>query len=151
MSALPMAPGRQSARAPRRAAATGWDSHPASDTAVATVRPIESAPSWKGRGEASAVSPLAAIGRRVRSLVVSMTIVAAAGAIGVGAGLLSQDPPYGGETWEHSVAAGESVWGLAESIDSQRPLEDVVEDVYELNDLTSSTLYPGQTLVLPVE
>ncbi len=69
----------------------------------------------------------------------------------LGLGLAVRPATYAGETWAHTVATGESLWALAEYVDSTRPLEDVVEDIRILNDLTDATLFPGQLIVLPTD
>lgn len=56
---------------------------------------------------------------------------------------------YQGQTWTHTVATGESIWGLAASVGSSRGLEDVVEDIRSLNGLKDATLIPGQQVILP--
>lgn len=66
-------------------------------------------------------------------------------------GLALRPAPYVGDTWEHTVVQGESVWGLANSLGLERSLEDVVTDIYALNDMTGSLLHPGQQILLPVE
>ena len=68
--------------------------------------------------------------------------------VGVGAGLLAQPEPYAGPTVVHSVVAGDSVWGLATSVDTQRPLEQVVLDIETLNHVDGA-LQPGQLVELP--
>ena len=75
----------------------------------------------------------------------------AAFALALGAGLALRPAPYSGSTWVHSVTAGESVWGLAASLNLPRPLEDVVGDIMSLNGLGSSGLQPGQEILLPGE
>ncbi len=74
-------------------------------------------------------------------------VLVVAGAVGLGSAFNSGT--YQGETWTHTVASGESLWGLAASLGSQRPLEDVVEDIRALNGLTDATLLAGQKVVLP--
>lgn len=66
-------------------------------------------------------------------------------------GLALRPAPYAGDTWEHTVVQGESVWGLANSLGLERSLEDVVTDIYALNDMAGSLLHPGQQILLPVE
>ena len=77
--------------------------------------------------------------------------VVVAFSVALGLGLALRPAPYGGETYVHSVTAGESVWGLAESLGSSRALEDVVADIVSLNALEANVLHPGQELLLPVE
>ena len=90
---------------------------------------------------------LATIVKAVVALVLTMVLFASA----LGVGLMLRPAPFSGQTWVHSVAAGESVWGLAVSLELSRPLESVVEDIYALNALSDATLQPGQQLILPAE
>lgn len=96
---------------------------------------------------APAVRP--GVGMLARRVVVGVIAASAALGIGVGAGLLAQPDPYSGPTITHSVAAGESVWGLAASVGSGRPLEQVVIDIEQLNHIDGG-LTVGQEVVLPV-
>ncbi len=72
-------------------------------------------------------------------------------AVALGLGLALRPAPFSGETWTHSVVSGESVWGLAQSIGSKRPLEAVVADIMTLNALGDAVLQPGQQILLPTE
>lgn len=74
-------------------------------------------------------------------------------AVGGGVGLGSALNPgtYQGDTWTHTVASGDSLWGVAASLNSGRGLEDVVEDIRVLNGLVDATLIPGQELLVPVD
>ncbi|MDN6428800.1 MAG: LysM peptidoglycan-binding domain-containing protein [Propionibacterium sp.] len=90
------------------------------------------------------------LARRVGLTVVSALLLAGMGA---GAGLLAQPDAYAGPTRVHLVSAGESLWGLAEAVDSSRPLEQVVLDIRTLNGLQAggAGLQPGGEVILPVE
>lgn len=137
---------------------------------VAEVRLISSAPSARRRREAQLsedpamrrrpvvrarvledAAPRPAALQVARRVVLGVVAVAVAAGLGAGAGLLAQPDPYAGPTHVHSVAAGESLWGLADQVDSQRPLEQVVLDIQTLNGLDGSdaVLTPGTELVLP--
>ncbi|MGO3795739.1 MAG: LysM peptidoglycan-binding domain-containing protein [Pauljensenia sp.] len=140
------------------------------DSRVAEVRAISSAPSARRRREAQLCEdpamrrrpvvrgevvedavPRPAALQMVRRGLLGVLAVAVAAALGAGAGLLAQPDPYAGPTRVHSVAAGESLWGLADQVGSQRPLEQVVLDIQTLNGLDGSdaVLTPGTDLVLP--
>lgn len=76
-------------------------------------------------------------------------ILTVSGALGLG--LMLRPADYQGATWQHTVTAGESVWGLAVGIGSTRSLEQVVEDIRSLNQLEDATLHEGQVLMLPID
>ena len=48
-----------------------------------------------------------------------------------------------------AAVSGDSVWSLAQGVNSERPLEEIVSDIERLNDL-SGALQPGQRIVVPV-
>jgi LysM domain-containing protein len=49
----------------------------------------------------------------------------------------------------HVVAAGETLWGLAQRFAPSEDSRRFVYDVLELNDLRQPLLFPGQRLLLP--
>ena len=102
-------------------------------------------------GTASSVLPGVDFAAVVLRIVAWSVAVVVAFSVALGLGLALRPAPYGGETYVHSVTAGESVWGLAESLGSSRALEDVVADIVSMNALDASVLHPGQELLLPVE
>ena len=105
----------------------------------------------KATGTASSVLPGVDFAAVVLRIVAWSVAVVVAFSVALGLGLALRPAPYGGETYVHSVTAGESVWGLAESLGSSRALEDVVADIVSLNALEANVLHPGQELLLPVE
>ncbi len=164
MSAIPVVPGSVAPMRPR----TGRPLRAVPDAPLAEVHDIRSAPSARRRSRAlvaedpsAARRParprLAAVGDTrtgvrastgvARVLLVAVLSVAGVG-VGVGAGLLAQPEPYAGPTVVHSVVAGDSMWGLAASVDTQRPLEQVVLDIETLNHVDGA-LQPGQLVELP--
>ena len=102
-------------------------------------------------GTASSVLPGVDFAAVVLRIVAWSVAVVVAFSVALGLGLALRPAPYGGETYVHSVTAGESVWGLAESLGSSRALEDVVADIVSMNALDASVLHPGQELLLPAE
>lgn len=76
------------------------------------------------------------------------TALATAGAIGLGISL--QPAAYDGPTAVHSVQAGESVWSLAATVATERPLREVVRDIEEINDINGRLLV-GQELLIPLQ
>ena len=64
-------------------------------------------------------------------------------------GLALQPATYDGPTVTKAVVSGDSVWSLAQSVNTDRPLEEVVADIERMNDV-SGALQPGQRVVVPV-
>lgn len=54
-----------------------------------------------------------------------------------------------GPVHQHVVQAGESLWSLAERFSPNEDPRQFVFDVATINDLESSRVFPGQTLILP--
>lgn len=139
---------RPAAHAGSAAVAQATTGKPTAPVAVPTVRALR-APTAQNRVDGPVtyawVVPAYA---KVVGWVAALALVVS-GAAGLGHAL--RPAPYSGQTWTHTVAAGESLWGLAASIDSKRPLEDVVEDIRALNGLTEGALLTGQELTLPVD
>ena len=52
-------------------------------------------------------------------------------------------------TVTYVVAPGDTLWRIAGDVDAVRDRRAVVDELIELNDLTSMTLLPGQTLQIP--
>ncbi len=104
-------------------------------------------PAVKSSPPALAGSQVPPLWLRMAVWVAAMSVAFTAAILG---GLALRPAPYQGPTWVHSVAGGESLWGLAEAIGSDRPLEDVVEDIRTLNGLQDNVVYAGDDLLLPM-
>lgn len=65
--------------------------------------------------------------------------------------MASSGGPEVTKTVQVSVAAGESLWGLAQEFAPERDPRDVMEDIMELNNLTDPRLTLGDQLYIPVE
>lgn len=50
---------------------------------------------------------------------------------------------------EVTVSEGDSLWALAHHHADNRPVNEWIEDVMKMNDLTTSTIHPGTELRLP--
>lgn len=88
--------------------------------------------------------------RSSRRGIVVGTLATLALSIGAGAlGLALQPAAYDGPTVVKAAVSGDSVWSLAQGVNSERPLEEIVSDIERLNDL-SGALQPGQRVVVPV-
>ena len=91
-------------------------------------------------------------GRAVFTTLAAAPLVAIALFIGLGGGdaVASQDAP--GATLEYvSIAAGQSLWQLAQQIAPQADPREVVADILSLNQLGSADVQPGQELAIPAQ
>ena len=65
--------------------------------------------------------------------------------------MASSGGPEVTQTVQVSVAAGESLWGLAQEFAPERDPRDVVADIMELNNLTEARIPVGTQLYIPVQ
>lgn len=128
-------------------------------TATVIAAPVAPMPSPRGpspRGPV-AVAPRASRprlrltrrGRVVLGVLAAVPIVAAL-LLGLGApgAIAGQDAPADSFSYV-SVAAGDSLWQLAESIAPDADPRDVIADMVALNQLESAAIVPGQRLAIP--
>ena len=122
---------------------------PAQDARVATVRDISSAPSVRRRIEAQRADDPAFLRAPVppRRPARSSRRSLVAGALALG--LAIQPSAYDGPTVIKAAVSGDSIWSMAESVRSERPVEEIVADIERLNGI-SGALRPGQRVVVPV-
>lgn len=89
--------------------------------------------------------------RRGRWVLWSTALAVAAGMAVMGGGALASTPDLPPEVVPHTVAEGEHLWGLAESIALPgEDLRDVVELIIEVNGRASASLWAGEQILLPV-
>ena len=91
--------------------------------------------------------------RRGRVLLVAALAAALLGAFSLGRSASQAAPPSAdpAASQQHvTVQQGDSLWTLARRIAPDNDPRDVVAQIRDLNDLTSSELQTGQQLVLPV-
>ena len=129
------------------------------DTRLATVRDIATAPSARRRLAAQRMDDPSFLRvpvpprRRARSS--GRALIAGALAtlvLSVGAGALGvalRGAPYDGPMVTKVVVAGDSVWSLAQSVKTTRPLDEVVADIERANDL-EGMIQPGQRILVPL-
>ncbi len=104
----------------------------------------------------TAVTPklrITARGRRVLAAVVAVPVItvlavvalmSGGSAIATGAGS-SADFEY------VTVAGGQSLWGIAESLAPEADPRDVIAEIMSLNQLSSSSVQPGQRIAIPAD
>jgi len=92
-------------------------------------------------------------GRRVVAMLAATPLVAAAAfmIINGGAALGSNEEGLSADAFESvTVMPGDTLWSIAEDIAPQEDPRDVVDEISDLNRLSSSTVDTGQRLFLPV-
>jgi LysM repeat protein len=95
------------------------------------------------------------ITRRGR-LVLTLAVVVAALALIAGflltGGSAVATSSAGNVHFDHvTVAAGETLWQVAEGVAPGSDPRDVISDIVKLNDLSSTQVMPGQSLAIPVQ
>ena len=91
-------------------------------------------------------------GRRVLAVLAALPAVVAlsAAVLGGGAALASRDAGApAGSFSTVTVAAGDSLWTIAEEIAPERDPRDVVDEIVRLNALDSVVVQAGQRLAIP--
>ncbi len=98
---------------------------------------------------------LTARGRAVFTTLAAVPVVIAAFlfAINGGAASASREASVqpGVEYTYVTIAAGESLWAIAEDVAPTADPRDVVNDILEFNGMSSAELVPGQRLALPAQ
>jgi hypothetical protein len=92
-------------------------------------------------------------GRRVVAMLAATPIVAAAAfmIINGGAALGSNEQGLSADAFEAvTVMPGETLWSIAEDVAPEKDPRDVVDEISDLNRLSSSALDAGQRLFLPI-
>lgn len=49
------------------------------------------------------------------------------------------------------VKQGDTLWSIAEKIDSRRDIREIVYDIQQLNKMNDSNLHPGEKLYIPAK
>lgn len=137
----------------------GAKKHTSRGTQLGEFRSIDSAPSVRRRRAALRLDTPASLRRPVvparraaggaylRAAVlaaVTLALSVAGGALG----LAVSPGTYSGPTAVHAVTSGESVWSIAQSIATDRSVEDVVTDIEALNNIDGA-LMVGELIDVP--
>lgn len=91
-------------------------------------------------------------GRVVLVTLVAAPVAAAALWFGLNSGVAAAENPSNGSTtaFEHvTVAPGESLWQIAQTVAPHDDPRDVVDALVDMNGLQSSVVTPGETLAVP--
>lgn len=49
------------------------------------------------------------------------------------------------------VKQGDTLWSIAEKIDSRRDIRDIIYDIQKLNKMNNSNLHPGEKIFIPAK
>ncbi len=82
-----------------------------------------------------------------RFLVIISTFVVALVLLLASSGMAAGPEP---ETVDYRVRSGDTLWTIAEEAVPDADVRGVIAEIRDLNDLDSSLIVPGQTLVVPV-
>ncbi|GAA2233289.1 LysM peptidoglycan-binding domain-containing protein [Herbiconiux moechotypicola] len=94
---------------------------------------------------------ITARGRRVLAALIALPIVAALGTaalLGGGAAIAGADSST--TSFEYvTVTGGQTLWGIAETLAPEADPRDVIAEIMSLNQLTESSVQPGQRIAIP--
>lgn len=92
-------------------------------------------------------------GRVVLASLVSVPLIAAALWFGVDSGVVAASDagaPVAATSFQHvTVAPGQSLWQIAETVAPHADPRDVIDAFVDMNGLQSTVVTPGQTLAVP--
>jgi hypothetical protein len=91
-------------------------------------------------------------GRAVLSLGVALAVVATIVAVVLSGGGAVATSTSGDVHFSHiTVAAGETLWQVAEDVAPSSDPRDVIADIQQLNNLGTTQVMPGQSLAIPLK
>lgn len=89
-------------------------------------------------------------GRAVITALVSLPLVIGVLITSLNGGEATATPDSGTASFEYvTIQAGQSLWGLAESIAPDADPRDVIADILSLNQVSTADVHPGLRLALP--
>lgn len=96
---------------------------------------------------------ITARGRKVLAAVVAAPIVAVLGvaALSAGGSAVATGSSVTTEFDYLTVQSGQSLWSIAESIAPQSDPRDVIAEIRSLNQLSTSSVQPGQRIAVPAD
>ncbi|WP_440709593.1 LysM peptidoglycan-binding domain-containing protein [Herbiconiux sp. YIM B11900] len=96
---------------------------------------------------------ITARGRKVLAGVVALPVVAVLASIALfGGGSAVATGATGSADFDYlTVQAGQSLWSIAESLAPQADPRDVIAEIRSLNQLSTSSVQPGQRIAIPAD
>ncbi|MEF3404152.1 LysM peptidoglycan-binding domain-containing protein [Agromyces sp. CCNWLW203] len=90
-------------------------------------------------------------GRVVFTGLAALPLVIWAFVLVLGSGAAAADVDSAGATFEYvTVGEGDSLWGIAETLDPSGDVREVIAEIVRLNGLDDAVVEPGQRLALPL-
>ncbi|RNE62511.1 hypothetical protein [Cryobacterium tepidiphilum] len=109
---------------------------------ASTQAPAQAAPATRLR--------LTRRGRIVFTAMAALPLAAGALALAVNGGVAAAGERGPGQSFEYlTIAAGQSLWQVAEDVAPTDDPRDVIAAIVDLNRLTSEAVQPGQRIALP--
>lgn len=91
-------------------------------------------------------------GRLVLSAVVAAPLIIAAVTVGMNAGGAVANSSSSHTSFEYeTIASGETLWHLAETVAPAADPRDVIADIMRLNGLETASVVPGQRIAIPTQ
>lgn len=91
-------------------------------------------------------------GRLVLSAVIAAPLVIAAVTVGMNAGGAVANSSSSHTSFEYeTIASGETLWHLAETVAPAADPRDVIADIMRLNGLETASVVPGQRIAIPTQ
>lgn len=126
-------------------------------SAIAMGPRVRTAPAFRARQEREPQEAPRASGthgltltRRGRALVLVVAAVIGSCVLLLGGRALADAPASTQQVVEHEVVSGETLWGIAaESVAPGESVGDAVTELVRLNNLPSSGIMAGQTILVP--
>lgn len=89
-------------------------------------------------------------GRIVFTTLAALPVVIGALGLAVNGGVASASDRGPGQSFDYvTIAAGQSLWQVAEDVDPSADPRDLIAQIVELNRLGSDAVQPGQRIALP--
>jgi hypothetical protein len=91
-------------------------------------------------------------GRVVFTALAALPLVAGSLGLAVNGGVAAASDHGSGHSFEYlTIAAGQSLWQVAENVAPTADPRDVIAAIVDLNRLTSESVQPGQRIALPAD
>ncbi len=117
---------------------------------ASSSRPLPARPRPVARRAAAAAPARLTRRGRLMVLVVLAALLFTAFSLGRAASQAASEPVATAQLEQTTVMPGDTLWAVARRIAPANDPREVVAQIRQLNDLSTSTLYAGQQLLLPV-